>query len=198
MTASAQTPARAAKPAPQPRNGVNVPALFATIDAVAQHPQLAKFDFRATTRWVKGTHVRTTIDAFSGAGGEHTHKQAHSYDADHPAVLVGEDNAPTPMEFVLHALGSCLIAGVASIASARRVDLHEVVAKIEGKVDLRGVLGLSDEVRNGYESIRASFSIKGDAPADKLQQIIEQSRDRSAVFDIVTRGVPVEIVVNAN
>jgi uncharacterized OsmC-like protein len=198
MTASAQSPARAAKPAPQPRNGVNVPALFATIDVVAQQPQLAKFDFRATTRWVKGTHARTTIDAFSGAGAEHTHKQAHSYDADHPAVLVGEDNAPTPMEFVLHALGSCLMAGVASIAAARRVDLHEVVAKIEGKADLRGVLGLSDQVRNGFESIRVSFSIKGDAPADKLQQIIEQSRNRSAVFDIVTHGVPVEIVVNAN
>jgi uncharacterized OsmC-like protein len=198
MTASAQTPARANKPAPQARNGVNTPALFATIDAVAQQPQLAKFAFRATTRWVKGTHAHTTIDAFSGAGGEHTHKQPYAYDADHPAVLVGEDNGPTPMEFVLQALGSCLMAGVASIAAARRIDLHEVVAKIEGKVDLRGALGLSAEVRNGYESIRVSFQIKGDAPADKLQQIVEQSRNRSAVFDILTNAVPVEIVVNAN
>jgi uncharacterized OsmC-like protein len=198
MTTPAQSSAGANKVAPAPRNGIDTPAVFATINAVAQQPQLAKFQFRATTRWAKGTHSRTTIETFSGAGGEHAHKSVHTYDADHPAVLVGEDNGPTPMEFVLQALGSCLMAGVASIAAARRVDLHEVVAKIEGKVDLRGVLGISNEVRNGYESIRVSFEIKGDAPAEKLQQIIEQSRNRSAVFDIITNAVPVEIVVNGN
>jgi uncharacterized OsmC-like protein len=196
MTAPAQSTAK--KPAPTPRNGVDVPAVFATINAVAQQPELAKFQFRATTRWTKGTHSRTTIDSFSGAGGEHVHKQVHVYDADHPAVLVGEDNGPTPAEFLLQALGSCLMAGVASVAAARRVDLYEVTAKIEGNVDLRGLLGISNDVRNGYKSIRVSFDIKGDAPAEKLQQIIEQSRNRSAVFDVITHGVPVEIVVNAN
>lgn len=189
---------RANKPAPTPRNGIDVPTVFATIGAVAGQPELAKFRFRATTRWVKGTHCRTTIDGFSGAGGEHVHKHEHVYDADHPAVLVGADNGPAPVEFVLHALGSCLMAGVASVAAARRIDLHEVTAKIEGLVDLRGVLGISDQVRNGYQSIRVSFDIKGDAPADKLQQIVEQSRNRSAVFDVITNAVPVEIVVNAN
>jgi uncharacterized OsmC-like protein len=195
MTTSTLTSARAEKVAPAPRNGINTPAVFATINAVAQQPQLAKFQFRATTRWAKGTHSRTTIETFSGAGGEHAHKHEHTYDADHPAVLVGEDNGPTPMEFVLQALGSCLMAGVASVAAARRIDLYEVIARIEGDVDLRGVLGISDEARNGYESIRVSFEIKGDAPAEKLQQIIEQSRKRSAVFDIITNAVPIEIVV---
>jgi uncharacterized OsmC-like protein len=184
------------KAAPVPRNGVDTPTLFATIDAVRQQPELAKFEFRATTRWVKGTHSRTRIDSFKGAGGEHVHKREHFYDADHPSVLVGADNGPTPVEFVLQALGSCLMAGIANVAAARRVDLHEVVATIEGKVDLRGLLGISDEVRNGYESIRVSFEIKGDAPAEKLRQIVEQSRDRSAVFDVITHAVPVEIVVN--
>jgi uncharacterized OsmC-like protein len=198
MTTSAQTSAPAAKVAPTPRNGVDTPALFATVHAVRHKPQLAKFQFRATTRWVKGTHSRTTIESFSGAGGEHTHKHAHTYDVDHPAVLVGEDNGPTPMEFVLNALGGCLIAGVANIAAARRVDLSEVTAHVEGNVDLRGVLGISDEIRNGYDSIRVRFEIKGDAPAEKLQQIIEQSRNRSAVFDIITNAVPVEIVIDTN
>jgi uncharacterized OsmC-like protein len=198
MTASTQSTARANKPAPVPRNGVDTPAMFATINVVGQQPQLAKFQFRSTTRWLKGAHSRTTIDAFSGAGGEHTHKHAHAYDADHPTVLVGQDNAPTPIEFVLHALGSCLMAGVANVAAARGVDLHEVVAKVEGNLDMRGMLGLSADVRNGYESIRVSFEIKGDAPAEKLQQIIEQSRNRSAVFDIITNAVPIEIVVNTN
>lgn len=198
MTASTQQSARANKPAPVARNGINTPVVFATIDAVAGQPELAKFEFRASTRWIKGTHSRTTIDSFSGAGADHVHKYPSAYDADHPAVLVGEDNAPTPVEFVLHALGGCLIAGVAGIAAARRVDLYEVTAKIEGKIDLRGVLGIDGEVRNGFESIRVTFEIHGDAPEDKLQQIVEQSRNRSAVFDIITNSVPVEIVVNAN
>jgi uncharacterized OsmC-like protein len=198
MTAPAQTSARADKPAPTPRNGVDTPTLLATINAVAQQPELAKFEFRATTRWLAGTHSRTTIDSFSGAGGMHEHKQQHSYDADHPVVLVGKDNGPTPIEFVLQALGACLIAGVANIASARRVDLHEVVARIEGKMDLRGLLGIDSDVRNGYESIRVSFEIKGDAPEEKLKEIVAQSRNRSAVFDIITNSVPVEIVVNAS
>ena len=41
-----------------------------------------------------GTHSRTTIETFSGAGGEHTHIKEYAYDADHPAVLVGADQAP--------------------------------------------------------------------------------------------------------
>jgi uncharacterized OsmC-like protein len=198
MTASTNPASNSQKPAPLPRNGVNTPTLFATISAVGQHPEAAQFQFRATTRWQKGTHSRTTIDSFTGAGGEHMHKQPCQYDADHPTVLVGQDNGPTPIEFVLHALGSCLMAGVANIAAARGVDLYEVVAKVEGKIDLRGLLGLSDDVRNGYESIRVTFEIKGDAPQEKLRQIVEQSRKRSAVFDVLTRPVPIEIVINAS
>jgi uncharacterized OsmC-like protein len=198
MTARVETTPNTIKPAPVPRNGIDTPMVFATMDVIRAQPQLAKFEFRATTRWLKGTHTRTTIDGFSGGGAEYTHKEAFHSDADHPAQLIGEDNGPTPMEIVLEALGACLVAGVASIAAARRVDLYEVVAKIEGKADLRGVLGLSNEVRNGFQSIRVQFELRGDAPAEKLQQIVEQSRNRSAVFDIITNAVPVEIVVNGN
>jgi uncharacterized OsmC-like protein len=192
------TAAAPKKQPPAPSHGVDTPTLFATISAVADQPELAKFNFRATSRWVKGTHSKTTIDSFTGAGTEHTHEQEHVYDGDHPAVLCGADNAPTPVEFVLHALGSCLMAGIANIAAARRVTLTEVEAKISGDIDLRGLLGIDENVRNGYENLRVSFSIKGDAPAEKLQQIVEQSRARSAVFDIITNSVPVEIVVNAS
>jgi uncharacterized OsmC-like protein len=197
MTATAQT-TTATRPAPVARNGIDTPTIFATIEAVKQMPELAKFQFRATTRWVYGTHCRTTLDSFTGAGGEHLHSQAFSLEADHPAALAGADKGPTPVEIVLQALGSCLVAGVASVAAARRIDLQEVTAKIEGRIDLRAVLGISDEVRIGYESIRVSFDVKGDAPADKLRALIEQSRKRSAVFDIITNAVPVEIVVQAD
>lgn len=187
----------AVKPAPEPRNGVDTPNLFATINAVREQPELAKFKFRATNRWQEGTHSRTRIEAFRGAGGEHTHAGDFEYDADHPAVLVGRDQGPTPVEFVLHGLASCLTAGIANVAAARGVTLSEVESTLEGDIDLRGILGLSKEVRNGYERIRVSFKIKGDAPEAKLREVVEQSRARSAVFDIITNSVPVEISVNA-
>ena len=182
---------------PVPLNGVDTPKLFATIAAVGDHPALTVFQFRARSRWVKGTHRRSTMSGFYGAGGEMKHRAAFEADADHPGVLSGEDRGPTPVEWVLHALAGCLTAGIANIAAARGVTLEAVECSVEGDIDLRGILGLSDKVRNGFRAIRVGFKIEGDAPAEKLRQIVEQSRARSAVFDILTNGVPVAIVVDA-
>jgi uncharacterized OsmC-like protein len=178
-------------------NGVDTPNLFATIDAVAGQPELAKFQWRATNRWLKGTHSRTSIESFSGAGGEQKHVRTFEYDADHPVVLVGQDNAPTPVEFLLHALATCLTSGIANVAAARGVTLTQVESSVEGDMDLRGILGLSKDVRNGYKQLRVNFRIAGDAPAEKLREIVEQSKARSAVFDVITHGVPVEVSVAA-
>ena len=179
-------------------NGVNTPTLFATIDAVAGAPELARFQFRATNQWVAGTHSQTRIETFSGAGGEHKHTGDVQFNADHPQVLVGTDKAPTPVEFLLHAIAGCLTAGIANIAAARGVTLTEVSSTVEGNIDLRGILGLSKDVRNGYKDITVRFSIKGDAPAEKLKAIVDQSRARSAVYDVLTNGVPVNITVDAD
>jgi uncharacterized OsmC-like protein len=178
------------------RNGVDTATLFATLDAVKGNHDIAKFQFRATNRWVSGTHNQSTIHGFYGAMQEMTHEQPFTFDADHPAVLVGSDNGPTPVEFVLHALAACLTAGLANIAAARKVNLTEVESTVEGDIDLLGILGLSDEVRNGYQQIKVSFKLRGDDP-EKLRQVVEQSRQRSAVYDIVTNGVPVAIEVDA-
>ena len=178
------------------RNGVDTAGLFATIDAVKGNTDIAKFQFRATNTWVSGTHNRSTIHGFYGAMQEMTHQQAHVYDADHPPVLVGSDNAPTPVEFVLHALAACLTAGIANIAAARKVNLTEVESTVEGNIDLLGLLGISPDVRNGYEQIKVSFVLKGDDP-ERLRQVVAQSMARSAVYDIVTNGVPVAITVDA-
>lgn len=179
----------------EPRNGVNTPALMATINAVKETPDLAQFRFRATNRWVAGTYSETRIESFTGAGGEHTHQTEFRYGADHPAVLVGEDRGPTPIEFLLHGLAACITAGIGNIAAARGVTLTSVESRVEGEIDLRGILGLSDTVRNGYKRIRISFDIAGDAPPQKLREIVEQSRARSAVYDVFTNGVPVEVAV---
>jgi len=178
-----------------PRNGVDVPTLFATLDAVKAQPEAARFQFRAVNRWISGTHSRTTIHGFFGVGEEQEHTSAYTYDADHPEVLVGTDKAASPVEIVLHGLAACLTAGIGNIASARGIELTSVESRLEGDIDLQGLLGLSDEVRNGYERIRASFTVTGDASDEELRTVVEQSRARSAVFDIVTNGVPVDIDV---
>jgi uncharacterized OsmC-like protein len=178
------------------RNGVDTATLFATLDAVKGDTEIAKFQFRATNRWVSGTHNRSTIHGFYGAKQEMTHREQHVFDADHPPVLVGTDNAPTPVEYVLHALAACLTAGIANVAAARGVNLTEVSSTVEGDIDLLGILGLADDVRNGYQQIKVSFTLRGDDP-EKLRKVVEQSRRRSAVYDIVTNGVPVSIDVDA-
>jgi uncharacterized OsmC-like protein len=185
------------KAPPMPRNGVNTPALLETIGVVAQQSELAKFQFRASNRWIAGTHSRSSMTGFFGAGGEHSHLADYMADGDHPSVLCGADQGPTPIEWVLHALATCLTAGIANIAAARGITLNRVESKVEGDIDLRGILGLSQQVRNGYQNVRISFEIEGDASPEKLRDIVEQSRSRSAVFDIMTNGVPVAVSVHS-
>ena len=179
-----------------PRNGIDTPTLFATLNVVKGQPELAQFQFRATNRWIRGTNSRSRIEPFKGAGGVHAHKGVHEYDADHPAVLVGGDEAPTPVEFLLHAIAACITSGIANIAAARGVTLTEVSSTVEGDIDLLGIFGLSDgSVRNGYQEIRVTFQIEGDADDETLRQIVEQSRRRSAVYDVLTNPTPVHVDV---
>jgi uncharacterized OsmC-like protein len=178
------------------RNGVDTATLFATLNAVKAAPEAAKFQFRASNEWIKGTHNRSTIDGYFGVGEERRHERTFHFDADHPAVLVGTDNGPTPVEYVLHALAACLTAGLANIAAARGVRLTEVRSTVVGDIDLNGILGLNRAVRNGYQNVTVRFTVKGDAPAEQLREIVEQSRARSAVYDIITNRVPVTVEVD--
>jgi uncharacterized OsmC-like protein len=197
VTATAEAAAPVTKKEKVPLNGVNTPALLATIGVVAGQPALAKFQFRAHGQWKSGTHMQGTMLGFSGAGGEHAHKAATMADSDHPAVLCGEDEGPTPVEWILHGLAGCLTAGIANIAAVRGVKLHSVEAFVEGDIDLQGILGISDQVRNGFSDIRVTFKVAGDAPAETLKAIVAQSQARSAVFDMLTNGLPVSVAVEA-
>jgi uncharacterized OsmC-like protein len=182
-----------------PLNGVDVPTLFATLDAVKAQPDLAAFQFRATNEWVSGTHNRSAIQEFYGAGQEdHSRPVPFTYDADHPAVLVGGNHGPTPVEFLLHAIAACLTSGLANIAAARGIPLRRVRSSVRGDIDLLGILGISETVRNGYSQIRVSFEIDGDASAEQLAALVEQSRRRSAVYDVLVNGTDVQIDVTAN
>lgn len=180
-----------------PLNGVNTPGLLATVNAVAGQPELARFQFRARAHWIEGNHSRITVDDFYGAGSEQRHEVPHSVDADHPTVLVGGDNGPTPVEFLLQALAACLTAGIGNIAAVRGIKLQSVESIVEGDINLMGLLGLDASVRNGFSAIRARLRIRGNATPERLAQIVEQSRARSAVFDVLTRGVPVALSIDA-
>src|SRR5689334_18917500 len=176
-------------------NGVDTATLFATLDAVKGQPEIAKFQFRATNTWLGGTHSRSSFSGFHGAMQELAHKHVTEVESDHPAVLVGQDAAPTPVEYVLHAIAACLTAGIANVAAARGVELTKVSSTVEGDIDLLGILGLSDSVRNGYQGIKVTFHIEGDADDATLRRIVEQSRRRSAVYDVLTQPTPVAIEV---
>ncbi len=178
------------------RNGVDTQQMYGTLDAVKAQPELGTFQFRATNRWIDGAHNRSTIQQFYGAGQEDTSREeAFEIDAGEPAVLLGRDTGANPAEYLLHALAACLTTSLVYVAAARKVRLTEVESTLEGDMDVRGALGLSDEVRNGFTNIRVSFTVKGDAPEEKLREIVDRAQQRSAVFDMVTNGVPVAVEV---
>jgi uncharacterized OsmC-like protein len=148
-----------------------------------------------TNTWKNGTHSESSLQQFFGLGGEQSHKTTFAYDADHPEIFASEDNGPTPVEFVLVALASCLTAGVATVAQNRGIQLNSVSASIEGDMDLRGILGADSDVRNGYSSIRVSYDIDADASPDDIKALVAQSQKRSAVYDIITNPTNVTVEV---
>ncbi|HEU4977009.1 MAG TPA: OsmC family protein [Baekduia sp.] len=179
------------------RNGVDTGALFSTLDAIRATPELATFRFRATNRWLGGAHNRSTIREFYGAGQEDTSRaQAFELDAGEPAVLIGHDTGPNPAETLLHALAACVTTSMVYVAAARKVELASVESTLEGDMDVRGCLGLDEDYRNGFARIRVAFRISGDATEEQLRDIVARGTARSAVFDMVTRGVPVEVGVD--
>jgi len=183
---------------PTVRNGVDSAQMYGTLDAIKASPELGIFQFRASNTWIDGAHNRSTIQYFYGAGqDDRSRRQAFTVDAGEPAILLGTDTGPNPAELLLSALAACLTTTLVYSASARKVRLTEVTSVFEGDMDVRGCLGLDDAYRNGFTQIRGTFTIKGDAPAEKLRAIVENAQKRSAVFDMVSNGVPVAITAIA-
>lgn len=179
------------------RNGVDTATLFATLDAIKAQPEIAKFQFRAHNRWIGGAHNRSTIKGFYAACAEDTSRtEAFTLDAGEPAILLGTDTGPNPAEYLLHALAACVTTSLVYSAAARGVRLTEVGSTLEGDLDVQGAMGVNThDYRNGFEQIRMTIRIAGDAPAEKLRQVVQRGTDRSVVFDSITAGVPVTISV---
>lgn len=183
-------------PAAQADNGVNVQALMDARTALAQAPQAAQFQWKATCTWKNGTHSHSVVQGFFGLGEQQKHRTTFSFDADHPEVFASEDNGATPVEYVLVALGSCLTAGVAAIAQHRGIQLRKVAATVEGAMDIQGILGIDSDVRNGFSGIKVHFDIDADASPEDIRALVAQSQKRSAVFDIITNPTNVTVEVN--
>jgi uncharacterized OsmC-like protein len=176
-------------------NGVNVDALLAAREALRGAPQAAKFKWRASCKWQNGTHTVSKVQGFHGLGEEQKHKTEFSFEADHPEIFASEDLGATPVEMVLVGLASCLTAGVAAVAQNRGVQLRSVEAKLEGSMDIQGILGIDRDVRNGYDDIKVTFNIDADASKKDIEAIVAQSQKRSAVYDIITNPTNVTVEV---
>ncbi len=176
-------------------NGVNVEALLGAREALTEAPDAAKFKWRASVKWINGTHSKSTIEGFYGLGEEQKHKSTFTFDADHPEVFASEDNGATPVELVLAGLVSCLTAGVAAVAQNRDIQLRSVSATLEAGMDVRGILGADPDVRNGFDGIKVTYNIDADASRDDIEALVAQSQKRSAVFDIITNPTNVTVEV---
>ena len=176
-------------------NGVNVEALLGARQALTDAPAAARFQWRASSDWVRGTHSRTTVQKFFGLGAEQSHKREFTFDADHPEIFASEDMGATPVEFVLVGLASCLTAGIAAVAQNRGIQLHSIKATLEAGMDLQGILGIDSDVRNGFDGIKVVFEIDADASKEDIAALVAQSQRRSAVFDIVTNPTDVSVEI---
>ena len=177
-------------------NGVNVTALLGARESLQQAPGAAQFKWRASCEWLNGTHSRSAIGNFFGLGAEQSRGKTFTVEADHPQVFAAQDNAPTPVELALSGLASCLTAGIAAVAQRRGIQLHSVKASLEADMDLQGILGMDDDVRNGFSAIRVHFDIRAEASDDDIKALVAQSQKRAAVFDIITNPTNVFVTVN--
>ena len=176
-------------------NGVNVEALLGAREALTAAPQAAQFKWRASCKWVNGTHSHSSVKSFFGLGEEQSHKTEFTFDADHPELFASEDNGMTPVEYVLVGLASCLTAGIAAVAQNREIQLKSVEATLEGDMDVRGILGVDSDVRNGFSGIKVTYNIDADASPEDIKALVAQSQKRSAVYDIITNPTNVKVEV---
>ena len=176
-------------------NGVNVQALLDAREALKGAPEATKFTWRASCKWENGTHSTTSVQSFFGLGQEQQHNMPTKLGADHPEIFASEDQAITPIEYVLVGLASCLTAGVAAVAQNRGIQLRSVESELEGKMDIRGILGMDSDVRNGYDDIKVKFKIDADASKKDIEALVAQSQKRSAVYDVITNPVSVTVEV---
>jgi uncharacterized OsmC-like protein len=178
---------------PKILNGVNVGQLFSIIEGIRKNPEVAKFKFRARNKWIQGTHNRPTVNGFYGALKEDTSRDPMIFDLDEPPVLLGKNQGANPVEVLLVALSGCLTTSMIAHAAARGIEIKGVQSRYEGDLDLRGFLGLSEDVKAGYQEIRVYFKIDGNLSDPQKEELIRMAQKYSPVFNTLARSAPVTV-----
>jgi uncharacterized OsmC-like protein len=175
-------------------NGVNLDKLQETMEAIKESPVIAKFKFGLNNSWQDCGYNRSTIKSFYGVCEDIDHEKPFMLEADEPPILLGSEKAANPVEYLLHALASCVTTTISYHAAARGIQIQEIESRVDGDLDLQGFLGMRDDVRRGYEGIKMSIGIKADCSDEELKELYELGTKLSPVFDTVTRGVPISVV----
>lgn len=173
-------------------NGIDMDTLESTINAIKNDPDLAKCRFHVQNEWIDGDHNRTTISSFYGAKQERAHNHPFQLDCDEPAILAGEDGGANPVEHLLNSLAGCLTTSIVAHAAARGIQIEELESQVEGDIDLRGFLGLAEDVPKGFTNIRVKFKAKADVEnMERLRRLAEYS----PTFNTLTHGTKVDVSV---
>ena len=174
-------------------NGVNVEELLHTIDLIKEKPDIAKFKFRARNHWMDGTHNRATVKDFYGALKEDDSREAAVFEIDEPPVLLGKNLGSNPVEYLLVALSGCLTTSMIAHAAAKGIEIRRVSSRYEGDIDLRGFLGMSEDVPVGYREIRVYFTIDADISDNQKKDLVQMAQKYSPVFNTITKSAPVSV-----
>ena len=170
-------------------NGVDVDQIHTVIDAIGADAGFGQFQFRARNRWINGGLNRSEIKSFfAGDREDDTRTEPFRLDADEPLLVAGKDSAPNSMEYVLHALVSCMTGTMVYHAAVRGITIAGVSSVIEGDMDVRGLLGMAEDVRKGFNHVRITLTVDSDADIDSLTECALFS----PVYDIVSKSLPVE------
>jgi uncharacterized OsmC-like protein len=186
---------KATKEKVQILNGIDTVQLFSTIDSIKENPDIAKFKFRATNTWINGTHCRGTVKDFYGALKQDNSRPPVDYKIDEPPILCGQNEGSNPVEYLLVALSGCLTTSLVAHATAKGVKIGSVASRYEGDIDLRGFLGVSEDVPVGYQAIRIYFKIDADVSADGKEELVRMAQKYSPVFNTITKSAPVSVLL---
>lgn len=173
-------------------NGLDTQQMFETVGAIKEQPALARFEFRASNRWIGGGENRSTIQGFYGAGREDDSRaEPFVFTNGEPPVLLGNNEGANPVEFLLHALAGCVTTTIVLHAAARGIRIERLATELDGEIDLQGLLGLDDSVSAGYKSIRMKIDIEADCTDKEIEDLIGFAHGHSPVCTTVCRPVPV-------
>ncbi|WP_282124198.1 OsmC family protein [Algibacter mikhailovii] len=174
-------------------NGFDLEAIENTVTALKSNPKIAEFQFKAINKWESGPRNTSQIQGFYGAcQNDTTRATPFKCETDMPTVLNGTDRAPSPPEFLLHTLASCITTSMMLLASANGIQVDDVLVSVDGDLNLNGFLGLDSCILKEYEKIKVSIDIKGDLTMEERKTLLNLAK-KSPIYNTILNPIPVKI-----